>query len=146
MNNQKKTTQIIKFNLPVGEAKPGPVLAPILGQSQINIQGFCKDFIDLTTNLLESLKLPVKIQKFSDKSFKVDIQCPSLNYIYEQIVMSRNSEKNVDFTYITLSEIKDILEIQRTFFVHRNSELLGEPDRLKLLLGFFQTKKIKIIL
>jgi len=70
MNETKKVSQTVKFNLAVGDAKPGPSLAPILGQSQISIQVFCKEFNELTSRLNDGTKLPVKIKKFEDKSFK----------------------------------------------------------------------------
>jgi ribosomal protein L11 len=144
MNEKKKVIQTVKFNLAVGDAKPGPVLAPILGQSQINIQTFCKEFIELTQNLQEGVKLPVKIKKYIDKSFKTYIQAPTINYIYEQIVMSRHSDQTNNFKMITIFEILDILAIRKHYADAQNAVFSGDILELKMILSFLKTKNIKI--
>lgn len=145
MNTQKKLLQTIKFNLAVGEAKPGPVLAPILGQSQINIQAFCKEFVELTQNLQEGVRVRVKVNKYIDKSFKVKIEMPALNYLYEQIVLSRSPDKSGDFGSITKYEILDILFIQKKYIILESLPLQSDLFLLKLILSFLQSKKVNII-
>ena len=144
MNNLKKEIQTVKFNLAVGEAKPGPLLAPILGQSQINIQLFCKEFIDLTAHVTEGVKLPVKIKKYEDKSFKIFYQAPTLNYIYEQIIMDRASAYLNDNSIISVFEILDILNIIKAFLKIENVKLESSEYYLKQILSFLATKKVAI--
>lgn len=144
MNNLKKEIQTVKFNLAVGEAKPGPLLAPILGQSQINIQLFCKEFIDLTSHITEGVKLPIKIKKYEDKSFKIFYQAPTLNYIYEQIIMDRASTYLNDNSKISIFEILDILNILQAFLRAENIRLENTEYYLKQILSFLATKKVVI--
>lgn len=140
--NTKKQIQVVKLNLAVGDAKPGPLLAPILGQSQINIQSFCKDFIELTSHMSDGVKLPVKIKKYEDKSFKIFFKAPPLNYIYEQLVLDRNDN---NFSVIKKNELVDMLNIVKSFY--RNENILLDTDKgyMKQILSFLQTKKVKII-
>jgi large subunit ribosomal protein L11 len=40
----KKITGFIKLQLPAGSATPAPPVGPALGQKQVNIMEFCKQF------------------------------------------------------------------------------------------------------
>jgi len=146
MNETKKVSQTVKFNLAVGDAKPGPSLAPILGQSQISIQVFCKEFNELTSRLNDGTKLPVKIKKFEDKSFKIYYQTPSLNYIFEQIIMNRiDSKDSEDFSFVTIHEIIDMLNVLKTFYSQEKISLKDDKFYFKLILSFLLSKKVRLI-
>ncbi len=139
----KKKIQEIKFLLPVGEAKSGPVLAPILGQSQINIMVFCKDFNELTANLNEGIQLPVKITKFEDKTFNINFKSPTLNFILEQIVMARTSRQDY-FKKLKRTEVYTIFEIVKNFYIQQQLALQTDVRVFKEILSFLKSKKTKI--
>ena len=46
----KKVVKLVKLQIPAGKASPAPPVGPALGQAQVNIMGFCKEFnvLDLT--------------------------------------------------------------------------------------------------
>ncbi len=139
----KKKLQEIKFLLPVGEAKSGPVLAPILGQSQINIIAFCKDFNDLTAHLNEGIQLPVKITKFEDKTFVINFKSPTLNFILEQIVMTRETRQDF-FKKLRRREVYDIFKIVTYFYTEQKVLVQSEIKIFKEILSFLKSKKTKI--
>ncbi len=139
----KKKIQEIKFLLPVGEAKSGPVLAPILGQSQINIMAFCKDFNDLTANLNEGIQLPVKITKFEDKTFNINFKSPTLNFILEQIVMARTSRQDY-FKKLKRAEVYTIFTIVKNFYLQQQLALQTDVRVFKEILSFLKSKKTRI--
>ena len=40
----KKVTNLLKLQIPAGEANPSPPLGPALGQAGLNIMDFCNAF------------------------------------------------------------------------------------------------------
>ena len=73
----KKVTGSVKLQIPAGEATRAPPDGPALGQAQINIMEFCKQF-DARTNQkeLEGLIIAVVITVYSDRSFTFITKTP----------------------------------------------------------------------
>jgi large subunit ribosomal protein L11 len=64
----KKVTGIIKLQLPAGKATPAPPVGPALGQKQVNIMEFCKQF-NARTEKEAGMIIPVVITVYQDKTF-----------------------------------------------------------------------------
>ena len=64
----KKITGSVKLQIAAGKATPAPPVGPALGQAQINIMEFCKQF-NARTNAkeLEGLIIPVVVSVYSDR-------------------------------------------------------------------------------
>ena len=71
----KKVTAVIKLALPAGKATPAPPVGPALGQHQLNIMGFCKEF-NARTESQAGLIIPVEITVYSDRSFTFVTKTP----------------------------------------------------------------------
>lgn len=93
----------IKIFVDAGEAKGGPPLGPVLGQYQIDINSFCKEFNEKTSKVIKGVSLPVVIQRFENKTFKLIIKQPTINFIFNQI--SGNTK------HITRSQCFDLVKI-----------------------------------
>jgi large subunit ribosomal protein L11 len=73
----KKVTGSVKLQVIAGKATPAPPIGPALGQAQVNIMEFCKQFNARTTNKeLEGLVIPVVITVFSDRTFTFITKTP----------------------------------------------------------------------
>src|SRR5437764_8677193 len=73
----KKATGSVKLQIPAGKATPAPPVGPALGQAQINIMEFCKQFNARTQQKeLEGLIIPVVITVYSDRSFTFITKTP----------------------------------------------------------------------
>lgn len=64
----KEVTQIIKLQIPAGQANPSPPVGPALGQAGLNIMAFCKEFNAATQKSAGDI-LPTVISVYKDKSF-----------------------------------------------------------------------------
>ncbi|MCK5609489.1 50S ribosomal protein L11 [Candidatus Pacearchaeota archaeon] len=64
----KKVIQLIKLQIPAGQANPAPPVGPALGQHGVNIQDFCNQFNEKTKELGDTV-VPVVISVHEDKSF-----------------------------------------------------------------------------
>ena len=41
---RKKVAQVLKLQIPAGQATPAPPIGPALGQAGVNIMEFCKQY------------------------------------------------------------------------------------------------------
>jgi large subunit ribosomal protein L11 len=73
----KKVTGSVKLQIAAGKATPAPPVGPALGQAQINIMEFCKQFNGRTNSKeLEGLIIPVVVTVYSDRSFTFVTKTP----------------------------------------------------------------------
>ena len=65
------------MQIAAGKATPAPPVGPALGQAQINIMEFCKQFNARTNGKeLEGLIIPVVVTVYSDRSFTFVTKTP----------------------------------------------------------------------
>jgi large subunit ribosomal protein L11 len=73
----KKITGYVKLQIVAGKATPAPPVGPALGQAQVNIMEFCKQFNARTsTKEMEGLVIPVIISVYADRSFSFITKTP----------------------------------------------------------------------
>jgi len=74
----KKVQGYVKLQITAGKATPAPPVGPALGQAQVNIMEFCKQFNDRTGKdpALAGMTIPVVITVFADRSFTFITKTP----------------------------------------------------------------------
>jgi large subunit ribosomal protein L11 len=74
----KKITGYVKLQIVAGKATPAPPVGPALGQAQVNIMEFCKQFNDRTGKdpALAGLTIPVVISVYQDRTFSFITKTP----------------------------------------------------------------------
>ena len=74
----KKVQATVKLQLPAGKATPAPPVGPALGQAQVNIMEFCKQFNERTAKepALNGLTVPVVITVYADRTFSFITKTP----------------------------------------------------------------------
>jgi large subunit ribosomal protein L11 len=73
----KKVTTYVKLQIEAGKATPAPPVGPALGQAQVNIMEFCKQFNARTQNKeMAGLTIPVVITVYADRSFTFITKTP----------------------------------------------------------------------
>ena len=71
----KKVVKQVKLQIPAGKASPAPPVGTALGQAQVNIMGFCKEF-NARTQDQAGLIIPVVISVYEDRSFTFITKTP----------------------------------------------------------------------
>ena len=74
----KKVQGYVKLQIIAGKATPAPPVGPALGQAQVNIMEFCKQFNDRTGKepALAGMTIPVVITVYADRSFTFITKTP----------------------------------------------------------------------
>jgi large subunit ribosomal protein L11 len=73
----KKISTYVKLQIEAGKATPAPPVGPALGQAQVNIMEFCKQFNARTQNKeMAGLIIPVVITVYADRSFTFVTKTP----------------------------------------------------------------------
>jgi large subunit ribosomal protein L11 len=73
----KRVTGSVKLQIEAAKATPAPPVGPALGQAQVNIMEFCKQFNARTQNKeMAGLIIPVVISVYADRSFTFITKTP----------------------------------------------------------------------
>jgi len=73
----KKVSAMVKLQIEAAKATPAPPVGPALGQAQVNIMEFCKQFNARTQNKeMAGLIIPVVITVYGDRSFTFVTKTP----------------------------------------------------------------------
>ena len=74
----KKVTGYVKLQIIAAKATPAPPVGPALGQAQVNIMEFCKQFNERTSKeaALTGLTVPVVITVYADRTFTFITKTP----------------------------------------------------------------------
>lgn len=73
----KKVQTSVKLQIEAGKATPAPPVGPALGQAQVNIMEFCKQFNARTqAKEMAGLTIPVVITVYVDRSFTFITKTP----------------------------------------------------------------------
>src|SRR5689334_18832389 len=82
----KKVQTSVKLQIEAGKATPAPPVGPALGQAQINIMEFCKQFNARTQNKdLAGLIVPVVITVYNDRSFTFITKTPPVAVLLKKV-------------------------------------------------------------
>ena len=74
----KKVTGYVKLQITAGKATPAPPVGPALGQAQVNIMEFCKQFNERTSKdpNVAGMTVPVVITVYADRTFSFITKTP----------------------------------------------------------------------
>jgi len=81
----KKVTGYVKLQIEAGKATPAPPVGPALGQAQVNIMEFCKQFNARTQNKeMAGLIIPVVITVYGDRTFTFVTKTPPASILLKK--------------------------------------------------------------
>tara|TARA_A100001037_G_scaffold306289_1_gene350455 strand:+ start:2551 stop:2973 length:423 start_codon:yes stop_codon:yes gene_type:complete len=110
----KRVAGMIKLHIPGGQANPAPPVGPALGQQQVNIMEFCKQF-NAKTQQQNGTIIPVEITVYADRSFSFITKTPPASFLIKKAVglQKASGEPNRDkVAKITRKQLEEIAEIK----------------------------------
>jgi len=111
----KKVEQVIKLQIPAGEASPAPPVGPILGQAKVNIMDFCNKFNEATKNEERGLLIPVVLTVYIDKSFDFVLKKPPASELLKRAagIRSGSPEPHIQRVgKVTREQLRRIAELK----------------------------------
>ncbi len=110
----KKVSAIIKLQVNAAKATPAPPIGPALGQHQVNIPGFCKEFNERTAKQA-GLIIPVVITVYSDRSFTFITKTPPVPVLIKKAlnIESGSGRPNKDkVAQLTKDQVREIATVK----------------------------------
>jgi large subunit ribosomal protein L11 len=80
---RRRVAQVLKLQIPAGQATPAPPIGPALGQAGVNIMEFCKQY-NAETQQQTGTIVPVEITVFEDRSFTFVTKTPPAAVLLRQ--------------------------------------------------------------
>lgn len=108
----KKVINVIKLQVPAGNANPGRPVGPALGTAGINIMGFCKEF-NARTQDKAGLIIPVEITVYEDRSFDFITKTPPAAVLLKKaakIDKGSGEPNKVKVAKVSREQIREIAE------------------------------------
>src|SRR5258708_11045726 len=108
----KKATGSVKLQIAAGKATPAPPVGTALGEAEVNIMEFCKQFNDRTSQKeLEGLIVPVVITVYSDRTFAFITKTPPDSVLLKRaagIAKGSGAPNKDKVGKVTLKQVEDI--------------------------------------
>ncbi len=79
----KRVARKLKLQITGGQANPAPPVGPALGQAQVNIGEFVRQFNDATRDQMGQV-VPVEITVFEDRTFTFVTKTPPAAFLLQQ--------------------------------------------------------------
>ena len=81
---EKEVVARIKLQIEAGQASPAPPVGPALGQHNVNIMDFVRQFNDKTNKWEAGTVIPVVIFVFKDRTFQFIMKSPPASYLLKK--------------------------------------------------------------
>ena len=111
----KKVENLVKLQIPAGQANPSPPVGPALGQAGLNIMEFCNAFNSQTANSEPGVLIPVVISVYSDKSYTFVTKSPPASTLLKKAagVNKGSGTPNTEKVgTVTKKRIEEIIEVK----------------------------------
>jgi len=139
----KKVIASIKLQIPAGQATPSPPVGPALGQHQVNIAGFVKEFNAKTAKLEPGLTTPVIISVYADRSFSFETKTPPASVLLKKaakIAKGADDPKRTKVGKVTKKQIKEIAE-----FKYKDLNSNDIESAMKTIAGTARSMGIQVV-
>ncbi len=111
----KEIVATIKLQIEAGQASPAPPVGPALGQHNVNIMDFVRQFNEKTNKMEEGTVIPVILSVFKDRSFNFIMKTPPASYLLKRAagIAKGSGEPNKEKVgKVTEKQIEEIAKVK----------------------------------
>jgi len=109
----RRVARKLKLQITGGQANPAPPVGPALGQAQVNIGEFVRQFNDATRDQMGQV-VPVEITVYEDRSFTFVTKTPPAAFLLKQAAGIEKGSDEPHRTKVGTVSQAQIEEIART--------------------------------
>jgi len=113
----KAIVATIKLQIEAGQASPAPPVGPALGQHNVNIMDFVRQFNEKTGKIEAGTIIPVIITVFRDRSFNFVMKSPPASFLLKKaagIAKGSGAPNKEKVGKVTQKQILEIAKIKMT--------------------------------
>jgi len=113
----KTIVATIKLQIEAGQASPAPPVGPALGQHNVNIMDFVRQFNEKTGKIEAGTIIPVIITVFRDRSFNFVMKSPPASFLLKKaagIAKGSGAPNKEKVGKVTQKQILEIAKIKMT--------------------------------
>jgi len=111
----KQVVAVIKLQIEAGQASPAPPVGPALGQNNVPIMDFVRQFNEKTGKMEPGTLVPVVISVYKDRSFNFITKSPPASYLLKKAagIAKGSGEPNKDKVgKVTRKQLEEIAKIK----------------------------------
>lgn len=111
----KEVVATIKLQIEAGQASPAPPVGPALGQHNVNIMDFVRQFNEKTAKMEPGTIVPVIITVFKDRSFSFVVKSPPASFLLKKaagIAKGSGAPNREKVGKITEKQLEEIARIK----------------------------------
>ncbi len=109
----RRVARKLKLQITGGQANPAPPVGPALGQAQVNIGEFVRQFNEATRDQMGQV-IPVEITVYEDRSFTFETKTPPAAFLLRQAAGVEKGSGEPNRTKVGTVTQAQIEEIART--------------------------------
>ncbi|WP_119066833.1 50S ribosomal protein L11 [Rubrobacter indicoceani] len=137
----RRVARKLKLQITGGQANPAPPVGPALGQAQVNIGEFVKQFNDATREQMGQL-VPVEITVFEDRSFTFVTKTPPASFLLKQAAGVPKGSGTPNTSKVATVSQAQVEEIARTKMPDLNAA--DEAGAVKIVAGTARSMGITV--
>jgi len=111
----KQVVAVIKLQIEAGQASPAAPVGPALGQNNVPIMDFVRQFNEKTSKMEAGTLVPVVISVFKDRSFNFITKSPPASYLLKKAagIAKGSGEPNKDKVgKVTKKQLEEIAKVK----------------------------------
>ncbi|MGB3863419.1 MAG: 50S ribosomal protein L11 [Candidatus Aminicenantaceae bacterium] len=111
----KEAVAMIKLQIEAGQASPAPPVGPALGQHNVAIMDFVRQFNEKTSKIEAGTIIPVIISVYKDRSFTFILKSPPASYLLKKacgIAKGSSTPNQEKVGKVTQKQLEDIAKMK----------------------------------
>lgn len=139
----KEVVAQVKLQLTAKQASPAPPVGPALGQHNVNLMEFVRQFNEKTARMEDGLIVPVVVTIYKDRSFTMELKTPPTSFLLKRAAGIAKGSSIPNREKVGRVTMKQIEEIARTKMPDLNTDDLEAAK--KIIIGTAKNMGLEVV-
>lgn len=139
----KEVVAQVKLQLTAKQASPAPPVGPALGQHNVNIMEFVRQFNEKTSKMEDGLVVPVVVTIYKDRSFTMELKTPPTSFLLKRAAGIAKGSSVPNREKVGRVSMKQIEEIARIKMPDLNTDDLEAAK--KIIIGTAKNMGLEVV-